>query len=833
MTAATQHPDLLGRRRWLIRGQVQGVGFRPFVYRLAKKHQLSGFVRNGSQGVIIEAQGADDALDRFARALHEERPPLAVIESMSVESLPLDLGEHKFEIAASVDPPQAADAQVTVDTALCPDCLREMLDARDRRAGYALINCTNCGPRFSIIRNVPYDRQSTTMAKFTMCGRCLREYRHPPGRRFHAQPIACHDCGPKLALVDPAGRHIKGDPIAKAAALLVKGRILAVKGLGGFHLAVRADLPAAVAELRKRKHRDAKPFAVMVRDLDAARRMVKLSPAAKDLLSSPRCPIVLAERVMDMPGVLKHASPREELPGVAPDSHRLGVMLPYTPIQHLLFAAEPQLQTLVMTSGNVSDEPLVIDNADAVARLGALCDAMLWHDRPIERPVDDSVYLDMPGDDALLPIRRARGDVPGASALPIEQDTAGLCVGGELKNTIAVVRRREAILSQHLGDLKHPLALENFAKTIDDMLRLFEVKPRWIAHDLHPAYLSTAHARKLAAKWNVPLIAVQHHHAHAAALLAEHGRTDPILALVADGVGHGDDGTSWGGELLLCDLHGYQRVAHLRPLLLPGGDAAALDTRRCAMSLLHQALGDQFDQHPMAAQLYPEKDQRQMLAEMIRRQVNCATSSAMGRVFDGVAAMTGVCTQNAYEAQAPMMLEAAAAGCVVDSQPRPFSFTAAVESSAARVPRPRAGRVDHPAHPHVGVAPQDQGSSALTPTLSQGERESQSRVIDLSPLIMELLAQQRPAAEQAALFHHRLADILAASIIQASRDSGIDTVGLTGGVFCNQLLTRLITARLSNEGLEVLRHRKVPATDGGLSLGQAAVAAARMKEQRS
>ncbi|MCC6682844.1 MAG: carbamoyltransferase HypF [Phycisphaeraceae bacterium] len=774
MTAAVRHPDLLGRRRWLIRGQVQGVGFRPYVYRLAKKHQLSGFVRNGPQGVIIEAQGADDALDLFARALHEERPPLAVIESVNIESLSLDLGEHKFEIAPSDDQPRKADAQVAIDTAVCPDCLREMLEGRDRRAGYALINCTNCGPRFSIIRNVPYDRPNTTMAKFTMCRACEREYRDAGDRRFHAQPIACHDCGPKLALVNPAGRRIKGDPIANAANLLLKGNILAIKGLGGFHLAVRADHAEGVAELRRRKHRDAKPFAVMVRDLDAARWLVKLSPTAKALLSSPRCPIVLATRCVD-------------LPGVAPDSHRLGVMLPYTPIQHLLFAADPRLQMLVMTSGNVSDEPLVISNSEAVERLGGLCDAMLWHDRPIERPVDDSVYLDMPGDDALLPIRRARGDVPGAIGLPIEQDTAGLCVGGELKNTIAVVRRREAILSQHLGDLKHPLALENFARTIDDMLRLFEVKPRWIAHDLHPAYLSTAHARKLAARWNVPLIAVQHHHAHAAALLAEYDMTGPILALVADGVGHGDDDTSWGGELMLCDLHGYQRVAHLRPLLLAGGDAAAFDTRRCAMALLQQALGEKFDQHPMAAQLYPDENERRMLCEMIRRQVNCATSSAMGRVFDGVAAMTGVCTQNAYEAQAPMMLEAAAAGCVVQSQSRPFSF------------------------------------SAVT---CKGQ-------IDLSLLIRELLAQPRPADEQAALFHHRLADILAATIIQASKDSGIQTVGLTGGVFCNQLLTQLLTQRLQSEGLNVLRHRRVPATDGGLALGQAAVAAARINEQRS
>lgn len=765
---------MLSRRRWRIRGQVQGVGFRPFVYRLATEYQLHGFVRNDNDGVTIEAQGLPEQLDRFSADLRARRPRLAVIHSAVSRRIAVRTGERGFEIQRSRRD-TAVDAEVTVDTAVCDDCLHEMLDTRDRRSGYALINCTNCGPRYSIVQDVPYDRPNTTMSTFQMCEACRSEYTSPADRRFHAQPIACHDCGPHLFLTDRLGRPLLGDPVRSAAKLLDEGRIVAIKGLGGFHLAVRADRTAAVSELRRRKRRTAKPFAVMVRDMETARSLVQLSPAAEQLMRSPVCPIVLAPRLKQT-GVCD---------AVAPNSHRLGLMLPYTPIQHLLFAcADPRLGPLVMTSGNASDEPIAIGNDEAVTRLGKLCDAFLMHDRPIERRVDDSVYLDHIG--GLLPMRRARGEAPGAIALPVAYDAAepGLCVGGELKNTIAIVRHGEAILSQHVGDLKHPLAYAMFKRTIDDLLQLFAVRPGWIATDRHPDYLSTTYAQRLASAWDVPLVGVQHHHAHAAALMAEHGSADPMLALVCDGVGYGDGGAIWGGELLWVDLKCYRRLAHIRPLRLPGGDASAYDTRRCALALLHQACGDDFEQHPAVRSLYPRRDEREILCCMIRENVGCVTSTAMGRVFDAAAALLGLCHTNTFEAEAPMRLESVAL-----SWPEP--------------------------------------DVEIVPTLY----DARGRVIDASMMVDDLLSD-RPVAERAARFHTRLARAWADAIAHAHQEHGLDVVGLTGGVFANELLTLELTRRLQQVGLNVWTHRRVPANDGGLALGQAAVALARRQPRK-
>ncbi|NBB83234.1 MAG: carbamoyltransferase HypF, partial [Alphaproteobacteria bacterium] len=578
-TPRSQPPAPGARRRWQVTGQVQGVGFRPFVYRLARRLGLSGFVRNDGHGVTMEAQGPDPALDRFQQALTDERPPLARVDRIAWQRLAVDPrpAARTFEIRTS-DAGADRSAAVTVDTALCRDCRDELLSTDDRRRGYALINCTHCGPRYSIVRRVPYDRPNTTMAGFAMCRRCAAEYADPTDRRFHAQPVACHACGPDLTLVDACGSRLPGDPIRQAAARLHAGHILAIKGLGGFHLAVRADDARAVAELRRRKQRDAKPLAVMCRDLDHARELVELSDTAAEVMQSPACPIVLAPRAQR-----SHARIADR---VAPGTHRLGVMLPYTPIHHLLLAVtDPPPGPLVMTSANLSDEPLVTDNAQALRRLGAICDAILWHDRPIARCVDDSVLLDM-ATSAPLPVRRARGYVPTPIGLPAGLGTPpdGLCLGGELKNTVAGVRTRDraagVILSAHHGDLTHPLAYEAFCRSIDDLLDLFDIQPRWLAHDLHPVYMSTRHARRLAAERNLPLIAVQHHHAHAAAVMAEHGRSDRTLAVVCDGVGYGTDGTSWGGELLAAEPADFQRLASLRAMRLPGGDAAARDTRR-------------------------------------------------------------------------------------------------------------------------------------------------------------------------------------------------------------------------------------------------------------
>lgn len=767
------HTTTIARQRWVLNGQVQGVGFRPFVHRLAHRLELTGFVRNDTSGVTIEVQGPAIALEQFATALVRERPALSsfrVVDGGAVAPL---ADQSSFDIEASESSgKQAASAQVTIDAAVCEDCLAEMFDAADRRHRYGLINCTNCGPRYSIIEQIPYDRPHTTMAGFALCDACADEYGDPSDRRFHAQPTACHACGPRVSLVDAAGRERRGDPYKEAARLLRGGRAVAIKGLGGFHLAVRADDDKAVARLRKLKHRDHKPFAVMCRSLDAARKIVRLSGAGAELLQSPASPIVLAPR----------RAGAAVAPGVAPNNHRIGVMLPNTPIQHLLFAElEPSIDTLVMTSANLTDEPLVIDNDEAVDRLCGVCDAMLWHDRPIARCVDDSVMLDFGEGQAVLPVRRARGFVPAAIALGASSATNGLCVGGELKNTVAVVRGGEAILSQHLGDLTHTLAHEYFKQAIDDLCGLFEVQPQWIAHDMHPMYLSTVYARALARRWNVPLLPVQHYHAHAAAVLAEHSHDGPALAVVLDGVGYGSDGGIWGGELLLADRVNFQRLAHLRPLRLAGGDAAARDTRRCALALLHQAFGDDFARHPATVRLILDNDERLMLTAMVRSNVNCAQSSGAGRVFDGVAALLGVCEHNHFEAQAAMRLESLATQCdSFDSHETLFSI----------------------------------------------DRDQ----IDLSPLV-RMLVEAGDVHELAALLHEQLACAWATVVQQQARRTGVTTVALSGGVFCNQVLTMRLTALLERRGLTVLRHEKVAPNDGGLALGQAAVASARIAKE--
>jgi len=773
MTAKPQNLSPSVRQRWRITGQVQGVGFRPFVYRLAVRHGLTGFVRNNRDGVYIEVQGPANNLAQFGTALREQAPSLAVIATATVEDVEPASASDAFVIHHS-DGDVSPRADVTVDTAVCEDCRRELLDAADRRAGYGLINCTNCGPRFTIINRVPYDRPNTTMAGFDMCPACRAEYEGPADRRFHAQPIACHDCGPTVSLVDPHGSPVAGDPIATAAEMLRRGRILAIKGLGGFHLAVRGDDALAVERLRQLKQRDAKPFALMCRDIAAARRVVHLSDTAAAEMQSPACPIVLAPKRSNAPVA----------PAVAPDNHRLGVMLPYTPIQQLLFhGGAPDL--LVMTSGNQSDEPIAIDNDEAVQRLGGLCDAMLWHDRPIRRCVDDSVVIDM-GEAAVLPLRRARGYVPMAVALPTAVATTGLCVGGELKNTVAIVREGRAVISQHLGDLTHALAFGHFKQAITDLCDLYGVWPRWIAHDLHPLYLSGVHARQLAEVYHAPLIGVQHHHAHAASVMAEHGVTGPVLAVVCDGVGYGTDGSIWGGELLLADLLDFRRLAHLRAMRLPGGDAAARDTRRCALALLHQAYGDDFADHPAARRAIPDTDARAMLTRMIVGNVNCALSSGAGRVFDGVAALLGLASRNHFEAQAAIALEAAAW--------------------------------------------RHEPSDAAEKLFEIVDGDDGPRQLDLSLLVRRLVEgvdAGEPVGSLAALLHDALAAAWAAAVAEAVEKTHVRTVALSGGVFCNQRLTERLTELLESQDLRVLRHRQLPPNDGGISYGQAAIAAAR------
>ena len=732
------------RQRLRIRGVVQGVGFRPYVHRMATGLGLAGHVGNDVSGVFVEVEGSADAVERLVSAVRAGGPPLARVESVTVEALPL-AGEESFRIVASRGPDAVAPTFVAPDTAICDDCLRELFDPTDRRHGYPFITCTNCGPRFTITKRLPYDRPNTTMAGFAMCDACATEYHDPTDRRFHAQPIACWACGPTLA----GG----GDPVAEAQAALATGAIVAVKGLGGYHLACSAWSDAAVALLRERKGRGDKPFAVMVRDLALARRLAVVSDDEARLLASPARPIVLLDR---LPGSGLAV-------GVAPGLTLLGVMLPYTPLHHLLLAA-PGPDVVVMTSGNLGDEPIAYEDDDARRRLAGLADAWLTHDRPIHVPCDDSVVRVVDG--AELPIRRSRGYAPLPIALPPGLDPApSLAVGGELKTTFCLARGRHAWVSQHLGDMGSIETLAAFERSADQFAAMYGAVPEQHVADLHPGY----HTRQWVERRASTPVLVQHHHAHLASLLAEHGVPAgvQVLGAVFDGTGYGPDGAIWGGELLLADYAGFERVAHVSYAPLPGGDSAIRKPYRAALAHLWAA-GMPWD-GDLAPVVAAGADELVALRHQLERNVRCVPTSSMGRLFDAVASILDVRHQVTYEAQAAMALEALA-------------------------------------------------SSATThPELAFGG--------DGGAVIGAVVEGVRGGADRAALaygFH----ETIARWVGNVAEQVGVPVVGLTGGVFQNALLVRLTRAELTSRGFAVLTHRVVPPNDGGLALGQLAVAAA-------
>jgi len=763
------------RRRVSIAGQVQGVGFRPFVYRLAAELGLGGFVVNDSGGVTVEVQGVPEAVESFQRRLPAELPPLARISRCDVADLaPID-GPAGFEIHPSVGG-ELTDAQVTVDTATCPDCLAEMNDPSDPRYHYPFINCTNCGPRYTIVRRIPYDRPNTTMADFAMCPLCGREYADPASRRFHAQPIACPRCGPAVWLIDPRGRQILcEDPVGEAAKMLQAGKIVAIKGLGGFHIACRADDEHAVGRLRRRKRRDAKPFAVMVPDLAAAERLCQVNDHARKLLTGPLRPILLLRR-------------RKEAPvasSLAQGLDTLGVMLPYTPLHHLLFAQG--LGPMVMTSGNYSEEPLVKDNDAAIAHLGRIADALLVHNRRIERRLDDSV-VQLAGSGRLTVLRRARGYAPQ----PVRLEGIGsgapaiLAVGAELKSAVCLLKDGRALLGEHIGDLKDGRTYRQFIDTINHLETLFDVTPELMAADLHPQYLSSEYARRrhrgeLAGREALPIVRVQHHHAHIAACLGENGHPGPVIGLACDGVGYGPDGAVWGCEVLQADLKDYTRLGHLRYLPLVGGDAASSETYRPALAALHQAFGPSCLAKAEALGLAATRRQMETALEMISAGVNCPPASSLGRWFDAVAALCGLSERNAYEGQAPMQLESAI--------------------------QPGAGQAyDFEIH------------------------QADPFRIDLVPMVRGLVDDLLAGGSVGAVaekFHNTVAAFLIASANRARRRTGLRTVALSGGCFANRYLTDRLVKLLIGDGFEVLVHRTIPPNDGGIALGQAVVAAAK------
>ncbi len=767
--------DKTRRVHLAIRGQVQGVGFRPFVYRLAVELGLTGHVANDSHGVQVAVQGPGEALDVFCRRLASELPPLASITGMDRRAADIVAGESAFCILPS-QAGELADAQVTVDTAVCAACLGEMAGPADPRYRYPFINCTNCGPRYTIVRRIPYDRPNTTMSEFAMCSLCARDYGDPSCRRFHAQPVACPRCGPSVWLVDPRGRQIFcEDAIAAAAEMLRAGRILAIKGLGGFHLACRADDDHLIRRLRHRKRRDEKPFAMMVADLAGAERLVVLDDAARELLTGPAAPIVLLPRRPDAPVATL----------LAEGLDCLAVFLPYTPLYHLLFACG--LGALVMTSGNISDEPLVKDNDAALAHLSTIADALLLHNRPIERRIDDSVVQYRP-DERSMVVRRARGYAPAPihlSAVP-QDAPAILAVGAELKNTICLLAGGRAVLSEHIGDLTDGRTYRHFIDTINHLEALFEVCPALLAADMHPQYLSSQYAARrhrgeLPGRSALPLTSVQHHHAHIASCLAEHGRLGPVISLACDGTGFGTDGAVWGCEVLRVDLTDFRRLGHLRYLALPGGDAAAVETYRPALAALFDTYGDRCLEVAGRCALDAPAEAQQAVVEMLSVGANCPPASSLGRWFDAVAALVGVAVVNGYEAQAAMKLEALA-------------------------------------------RPDEDGAYAYT-VVSDGPFE-----VDLRPMVRGLVEDVTAgvaAGVIAARFHNTVVAFLADSARRARGATGLGVVALSGGCFANRYLSARLEAQLVADGFEVLVHRSVPCNDGGIALGQAAVAAAR------
>ncbi|HEX9022802.1 MAG TPA: carbamoyltransferase HypF [Geobacteraceae bacterium] len=742
-----------------IEGIVQGVGFRPFIFRLAGTHGINGWVLNNSGGVIIEAEGEEANVSAFLRDISAQTPPLAVITAIKSDGVPPQ-GDRGFVIRPSAGGTNRA--QISPDCDVCDDCLRELFDPADRRYLYPFINCTNCGPRYSIITGIPYDRPYTTMAPFPMCDACRAEYENPADRRFHAQPVACPACGPGLKLLDAAGKTVEGEPLAEALDLLRGGGILAVKGIGGYHLAVDACNDAAVMELRRRKQRDEKPFAMMAPDLQAIASFARFDDREGRILLGPERPIVLLPKLEGHPIA----------PLVAPANGYFGVMLPGSPLHHLLL--RDNFTALIMTSGNISDEPISYRDDETRERLKDIADLFLAHNREIHTRADDSVIRVFQGNPLFL--RRSRGYVPRSVKLPAAQPSV-LAVGAELKAAICLTREDRAFMSQHIGDLKNAATLLSLEEATAHLERILEITPEAVAHDLHPDYLSSVYAAGL---HGVPLVPVQHHHAHMAACMAENGLEKETLGVVFDGIGYGLDGTIWGGEFLLGDFRTFRRAAHFRTVPMPGGDAAVKEPLRMVISYLHDVCGNDFYNLPVPCLAEVTERDRKLFQKMLERGINSPLTSSCGRLFDAVAAMIGLRSRISYEGQAAIELEALAEEVDTDTI-YPYS----IASSAGDL------------------------------------------VLDMRLMIRGIvhdLKLEEPRSAIARRFHNTVARATADVCEKIREREGVNRVVLSGGSFQNKLLSEGVCSDLLSRGFEVFTHRLVPPNDGGLALGQAVIA---------
>lgn len=751
----------LRREKIHVNGIVQGVGFRPFVYRLARECRLGGFVNNSSDGVLIEVEGAPEALELFHARFQKDAPPIARIVDMRVEEMK-PVGETAFSIIAS-----RRDALPTTlispDVSLCPDCRRELFDSTDRRFQYPFINCTNCGPRYTIVYGIPYDRPNTSMRVFPMCSACEQEYHDPEDRRFHAQPNACRACGPALTLRDRHGNTIDSKALIDTAInFLRQGKILAVRGLGGFHLAVEAHNEAAVQELRRRKGRAEKPFAMMAPKLTAIEKFCFVSPQEQALLQQPTRPIVL----------LRRRDNHHLAASVAPSQQYFGFMLPYTPLHEMLLC--DHFDALVMTSGNFSEEPIAVGNEEALERLAALADYFLLHNREILQRCDDSIARCVAGETRM--IRRSRGYVPAPVFLATPLRQRILACGGELKNTIALARDKTVFLSQHIGDLDNPAALAFFENSITHLQKILEIEPELIAFDLHPEYLSTKWALQ---QTHVPRLGVQHHHAHLVSVMTENNVTEKTIGIILDGTGYGADETIWGGEVLVGNARTFERYAWLQPIPLPGGEAAIHQPWRMAISYLATAYGEKAAELELPVIRHRRRHELEIILQMITRQLNSPLTSSCGRLFDAVSALLGVREEVTYEAQAAIELEMS-----VDEGDQEIYREALPE---------RSGR----------------GPIPVTPLMES---------------IVKDLRAEVARARIATRFHRTLVELFVIAARTARQATGIQRVGLSGGVFQNVFFFTTMLRRLQEERFEVITHRQVPTNDGGLALGQVVIA---------